>query len=596
MPDDCKKGRDRLVMEYNRLLAWGKAAGLVKDEEKTNVSISLGADPLEMFNTITTIKSLLEEFKNINSRFKELKPFETPEEEQAAIDNAAQYDVVTDVSSLAISYEKTKVGRKHMLGTNHVRKLFKKSVEGAKNAGVIIAHPSRATWVAVYKDVFEGLLIELHRLTNRLLELMDNYRIRKIQSYTAQTCLEMVQLRNEVAELKDLSAAVKIWVTNAPSALTDANPRYLNMKALVELKFRTLPVDKILLGGSSGGDNLIARYFKKGEITDHMYDSNGELMMPRTRATITVGAKPVWIEWKAYELEEKKIPSETEKRTKALAELLTIKKPDDFCTPTCLGYFDGRDFRLGEKYGWVFEMPAQSPDGDVPRSLLEILDSWPEKTKPPALSARIALASKLVTCLLYLHTVNWLHKGIRSDNVLFIQTGNGIDFTKPKLSGFEYSRPADSGTTHRKQELKWDIYRWPEIQRDVPRMEKDKPKEANSRKTYDVYSLGLVLLEIAQWKPLHKILSLKDWPEENKLEDSQAIRQNLLEKEPKHLEEARSALGEKYYSAMRRCIEAHGENGLGVSAKDDETKPEVALKLQGEYMTKVVEQLRAIDV
>jgi hypothetical protein len=70
----------------------------------------------------------------------------------------------------------------------------------------------------------------------------------------------------------------------------------------------------------------------------------------------------------------------------------------------------------------------------------------------------------------------------------------------------------------------------------------------------------------------------------------------LLHDEPKHLEEVRSALGEKYHSAVRRCIEVHGENGLGVGEKDVETQPEIPLKLQDEYTTKVVEQLKAIDV
>jgi hypothetical protein len=591
MPDDCKKDRDRLVMEYNRLLAWGKAAGLVKDEEKTSISISLGVDPLEMFNIITTIKSLLEEFKGINSKYKELKPFETTEEEQDARDKAAQYDVVTDVSSLAISYEKTKAARKHMLGTNHVRDLFKKSVKGVKNVGEIVTHPSRGTWVAVYKEVFEGLLVELHRLTNRLLELMDNYRIRKIQAYTAQTCLEMVQVRNDITQLKALSEAVMIWVHNAPSSQAATNSRYMNMKDLVELKFRSLPVEKILLGGN---DNLTARRFKKGEIVDHQYDDTDELVMPRTRASLMIEKEtmPVWIEWKEYELKDHTIPAETEKRTKALAELLTIQKPEDFCTPKCLGYFDGCDFDQGERYGWVFEMPSESTDDTAPKSLLEILESdlLKSESKLPALSNRIALASKLVTCMLYLHTVNWLHKGVRSDNVIFLPTGkNIIDFTKPNLSGFEYSRPIDSDTTTRETELKWDIYRWPGIQREVPR-------KANSRKMYDIYSLGLVLLEIALWKPLHKILFLKDWPKVNKLADSQAIRKKLLLDEPKHLEEVRNALGEKYHSAVRRCIEAYGDNGLGVGEGDDETQPEIALKLQDEYTMKVVEKLKAIDV
>lgn len=37
MPEECKDARDRLVMEYNRLMAWGKAAGLVEVRRSSSV-------------------------------------------------------------------------------------------------------------------------------------------------------------------------------------------------------------------------------------------------------------------------------------------------------------------------------------------------------------------------------------------------------------------------------------------------------------------------------------------------------------------------------------------------------------------------------
>jgi hypothetical protein len=39
----------------------------------------------------------------------------------------------------------------------------------------------------------------------------------------------------------------------------------------------------------------------------------------------------------------------------------------------------------------------------------------------------------------------------------------------------------------------------------------DMPNAIDAR--YDIYSLGLVLLEIAHWQPLHRIMCLKRWPE-----------------------------------------------------------------------------------
>ncbi|EMD60351.1 hypothetical protein COCSADRAFT_98758, partial [Bipolaris sorokiniana ND90Pr] len=45
--------------------------------------------------------------------------------------------------------------------------------------------------------------------------------------------------------------------------------------------------------------------------------------------------------------------------------------------------------------------------------------------------------------LLYIHLAGWLHKGIRSDNILFFAENNGgFSYDQSFVVGFEYSREA----------------------------------------------------------------------------------------------------------------------------------------------------------
>jgi hypothetical protein len=75
-------------------------------------------------------------------------------------------------------------------------------------------------------------------------------------------------------------------------------------------------------------------------------------------------------------------------------------------------------------------------------------------------------------------------------NVLFKCDGDKVQMEKPIMSGFKYSRPRSTKTTSRSLDPRWDIYWWLVIQNDAL-------KEGTSQKTYDIYSIGMLLLEIA---------------------------------------------------------------------------------------------------
>lgn len=113
------------------------------------------------------------------------------------------------------------------------------------------------------------------------------------------------------------------------------------------------------------------------------------------------------------------------------------------------------------------------------------------------------MAQSLARTISLLHTSGWLHKSIRSSNVLLFQEPetNTPVFETPYLSGFGFSRPDgfDEETFHERSARvsSNQLYRHPGVQ--VP---------GNPRRylaSDDRYSLGLVLLEIGLWMPLAAI-------------------------------------------------------------------------------------------
>ena len=138
MPQNCEKYRVQLIMEYNRVLAWGKAAGLVDVPEGSTLADTLGTNATELVTIIARIQWLLSEFRDLNARYgNELNPHVEKadgkavggkvsdgkvvkgkvDDEKAVIDaKATDVDVVKQVSSLAVSYEAKKTSNHRRWG------------------------------------------------------------------------------------------------------------------------------------------------------------------------------------------------------------------------------------------------------------------------------------------------------------------------------------------------------------------------------------------------------------------------------------------------------------------------------------------------
>ena len=140
------------------------------------------------------------------------------------------------------------------------------------------------------------------------------------------------------------------------------------------------------------------------------------------------------------------------------------------------------------------------------------------------LEDRIALATALAWSLSSFHDAKWVHKRFTSDNILLFQStqGSEVSWGTPYLVGFELTRPniAWSGPIDRAA-LLWSnrVYTHPD------RVENE-PSTIRFRKIHDIYSLGVVLLEIG----MMTTVTSQKWEQElgtlRSFQDSQSVHYN----------------------------------------------------------------------
>ncbi|KLJ12172.1 hypothetical protein EMPG_09600 [Blastomyces silverae] len=206
-------------------------------------------------------------------------------------------------------------------------------------------------------------------------------------------------------------------------------------------------------------------------------------------------------------------------RVNRLVLLLSAHKSPDFQTLQAIGLVhDPANLCWWIVFKFpITDIPRITPNAALaqPVSLLALLES---KLRPP-LETRLRLASKLAITLSELYGSSWLHKNIRSENIIFPALYGGKPNSKreplplgtnsslvlsPLIAGFNYSRQETETQTIDKNQFHDDIrpviYRHPNYQGEAAQ---------GYRIDYDIYSFGLVLAEIAWWVPLSSFLDAK---------------------------------------------------------------------------------------
>ena len=170
------------------------------------------------------------------------------------------------------------------------------------------------------------------------------------------------------------------------------------------------------------------------------------------------------------------------------------------------------------RYAFVYEIP-RPPQLAVPhmlrpfrppQSLLSYLQHSgdTDSSNVPCLEDRFRLALNLATNILHIHAKGLTHKNINSNNVVFLsdeapQSTDSNPWTegtirKPFLVSWDQC--TEDTSTSQPETLISSIYRHPGISRG---------QRSAYRAVHDVYSLGLVLLEVGLWIPLNKLWKTK---------------------------------------------------------------------------------------
>lgn len=175
-------------------------------------------------------------------------------------------------------------------------------------------------------------------------------------------------------------------------------------------------------------------------------------------------------------------------------------KPVSLNVLKCAGYFDDVS---NSRCGFVFLLPG--PDTDQFVSLKEFLDS-PSAENLPTLEQRYQLAYGIGLSVALLHPIGWLHKSIRSHNIMLHVTRGETLWSRPYLVGFEYARQnePDQSSEKPEQSVRFNLYRHPLAAGD--------PNE-RFKNLYDLYSCGIVFLEIGCWRSARKWPRVSDNPQ-----------------------------------------------------------------------------------
>ena len=229
------------------------------------------------------------------------------------------------------------------------------------------------------------------------------------------------------------------------------------------------------------------------------------------------------------------------------------------------------------QFAFLYQIPSNvyiEPNAASPTTLMDLIKATRRSQRDPnalerlpplhALDQRFDFARKIACAVLYVHVMGWVHKSIRTSNiVVFPKKSTPPSPTRqfpkhlgePFLCGFETARH-DKATSDQQGDAHWhyNIYRHPKRQGLHP--------EERYSMNHDIYGLGVVLLELGMWKPLLAT-------------GLAALRQSSAEDVRLFLRELAAtklpvSMGTKYCETVLYCLDIDGETQVGSTAVVEE--------------------------
>jgi hypothetical protein len=412
-------------------------------------------------------------------------------------------------------------------------------------------------WVGADKKVFSTLLSDITRINDSLLTLLEHGKQNRVQRQAEMAILDNVGSEStHLSELPD-DSELKALISIKNLQAEDHERELASTEAVKPYQLHTYHVDDF-----------------KGEV----------VKFGDTRSMCQLEEENVLVEWKYYS-KEKPIRLE---RTLQLGNLVGLLNHMDlfkkFLAPKCKGLVNDD---VNSRIGIIFSTFMINVEMQAPLRYQDLQTFIRTSSVIPSLGERFKMAKKLALAMHHLHSVHWLHKSFRSDNVVFFedtedkisprsfhrkgllsepdhnpnfQDGMGemvnpksLNIAPPPLPrlyivGWDLSRPdkpsefseslslSSAGFQSKGENMK--LYSHPETH-----LLSVSTKRVRYRAQFDLYSLGLVLLEIGLWRTLDTI--------RRKCSSDDDFRKRVR---TEYCDKLLSKMGGAYWRATRRCL------------------------------------------
>lgn len=525
MSENHRYFRVRIQVEQQRFLSFAMEGGLLYEDRR--ICTTLQVNHIVLRDVLLQVKSLFEQFEEKNKKYGKLVSQENVSWDDRGEPRTNLMELLSVASIAPTGMGKAVEDKQRLSLSEGIRKLGDQTTTAARKLRTIFAEPRRLIWVSVDKEEFQDLVDRLEHFNSFLMGLLDSTHVRNLGRAVEMNYLELLQLRDDVKGLKSLTKALDressghhrvaspfysaSW-DNEPfeSAIRErkadeAKRRYL--RALTELKIRHIEVDQPeepnISPISSRAIAMPLNISSFGFCQDDLKRLHGG--HPKRRCIATWGDLDVWVEWIERQSRYQRDSAAefvSEDRVMLLTRLLCEDMPPGFRVPRCLGYTKwDPGWNQRAQFGLVYEAPRGKDSKFTLITLRRILNYGSE----PPITARISLSSALADSLFSFLAIDWLHKGLRSENILFF--GEEVADTSlsiPYITGYDLAQPSEASEMDEEPPVDpWsDIYLHPNVQSGGARN--------FYRKSYDMYSLGIILLEIALWRPIETILGIED--------------------------------------------------------------------------------------
>jgi hypothetical protein len=354
---------------------------------------------------------------------------------------------------------------------------YKRRIEEAEKMQKQIGIMKKLKWTIVDKEKFGTLVERLTGLNNGLYSLIEPLEANLLSKAVVGELLRTM----DVGRIRVLGAAAR-GTSNASDV---ASLAALRERALDILRNPDTIPNMDLPEKSKG---LILRKTALG-----FQRTVGSYQRPNSNTSAS--ATSVLVEWKVIEAnltgKEREL---LDKTTNSLAYFLSeAEKTSSFRSLTCLGITKPKsDSAESVRYGLVYQFPGSISNGTSPPTLYDMLG---DDEREMDLGNKFRVAQILAQSLYEIHVANWLHKAICSENVIFTRQTNSsehrISPNSVYLAGYEFSRPG---------RLRDPTQPAGDAARGAHAHPAYRDGGTRYRRVFDIYSLGVVLLEIGTWQ------------------------------------------------------------------------------------------------